>query len=606
MCGIVGYMGPRPAVPVVIEGLRRLQYRGYDSAGVAVHTDGGLCIVRATGKLIELEKKLDAEPLSGHLALGHTRWATHGRPSETNAHPHRTGGVAVIHNGIFENAEQIKARLTGNGSRFHSETDTEVLAHLVHSSLRTAKNLAEAVRKSLQKLKGSYAVAVMSESTPGTLVGARSGAPLIVGIGEVPGEYILASDLPALLPFTRRVIFLDDGDIAEITPKGITVTTMDGKKVRRAVTQVEMDPVSAEKGGYKHFMLKEIHEQPVAVSDALTGRLTARGLSFPAGKLDLQKIDRVIILGCGTSWHAAQIGRQWIEQLARLPASAEVASEFRYRDPVVSKSTLAIAVSQSGETADTLQALRLASERGAQTLAIVNALGSTMTREADETLLMHAGPEIGVASTKCFTNALVCLLLAAMELARIRRKLAPVGQQRILRELKHLPVWLEKVLRLESEIEKLAIRHREARNFLFLGRGDLAPVALEGALKLKEVSYIHAEGYPAGEMKHGPIAMLDRSFPVVSIMRKGAQLDKTASNLAEVRAREAPVIVIADRAGAKLAASGDDLITVPDTGDLVAPIILSVPLQLFAYHVAVHNGCDVDQPRNLAKSVTVE
>ncbi len=606
MCGIVGYLGPRPAVPVVIEGLRRLQYRGYDSAGVAVFAGKRIDLVRAQGKLIELEKKLDAKPLPGHQAIGHTRWATHGRPSEGNAHPHLAGDVAVIHNGIFENADDLKAELQKSGSRFSSETDTEVLSHLVHGEQEKAKSLHEAVRKSLLRLKGSYAVAVMSERHPDRIVGARSGAPLIVGVGDETGEYFLASDLPALLPFTRRVMFLNDGDVAELSPKGVTVTDLKGKKRNRPVTQVDMDPVSAEKGGYKHFMLKEIHEQPVAVANALTGRLPEKGAPLPLKKIDLSKVDRVVILGCGTSWHAAQIGRYWIEQLARIPAEAAVASEFRYRDPIITKSTLAIAVSQSGETADTLQALRLAKEEGAQTLAIVNMLGSTMTREADETVLMHSGPEIGVASTKCFTNALVCLLLVALDLGIDRKKVDGKKLKDALHELKHLPVMIEEALKLEPEIEKIAAKHRSAHNFLFLGRGDLAPVALEGALKLKEVSYVHAEGYPAGEMKHGPIAMLDRQFPVVSILRKGAQLEKTASNLAEVRAREAPVIVVADAAGAKVAAATDDVIKVPEAGDLVAPVVLTIPLQLFAYHVAVLNGCDVDQPRNLAKSVTVE
>jgi len=606
MCGIVGYLGREAAVPVVIEGLRRLQYRGYDSAGVAVLENGKISLVRAQGKLSELEKKLAARPLPGHAAIGHTRWATHGRPSETNAHPHVAGDVAVIHNGIFENADEVKAHLSGNGSRFSSETDTEVLSHLVHGALEKAKSLHEAVRKSLTKLKGSYAVAVVSERFPGIIVGARSGAPLIAGVGEGKGEYLLASDLPALLPFTRKVVFLEDGDVVELSSAGLTVTDIRGRKVRRAVTTVDMDPVSAEKGGYKHFMLKEIHEQPVAIANALAGRLPPKGPPFSFRKLRLRKVDRVTLLGCGTSWHAAQLGRYWIERLARIPCDVEVASEYRYREPIVTRKTLAIAVSQSGETADTLQALRLAKEEGAQTLAIVNMLGSTMTREADETVLMHAGPEIGVASTKCFTNALVCLLLVAIQTGLEKGALGPKEARAAIRELKHLPVLVEAALKLEPEIEKLAARRRGAKNFLFLGRGDLAPVALEGALKLKEVSYVHAEGYPAGEMKHGPIAMLDREFPVVSVMRKGPHLEKTASNLAEVRAREAPVVVVADPAGAKLASAHDDVVTVPETGDLTAPVVMTIPLQLFAYHVAVLNGCDVDQPRNLAKSVTVE
>lgn len=606
MCGIVGYLGPRNASSVVIEGLRRLQYRGYDSAGIAVLGEKSLNLVRAEGKLIELEKKIDATPLPGHQALGHTRWATHGRPSEENAHPHVVGDVAVIHNGIFENAGDIREMFSRKGTRFKSETDTEALPHLIFEALKHSKSLHEAVRKSLNRLKGSFAVAVMCGRFPGTVVGARNGAPLIAGVGDEDGEYLVASDLPALLPFTRQVMFLEDGDVAEISPKGIIVTDSRGRKQKRSLTTVDMDPVSAEKGGYKHFMLKEIHEQPLAVANALAGRLPSAGLPLVFKNIDLKRIDRVVILGCGTSWHAGQVGRYWIERLARIPCETDVASEFRYRDPVITRNTLAIAVSQSGETADTLQALRMASGKGAQTLGIVNMLGSTMTREADETILMHAGPEIGVASTKCFINALVCLLLVALTLASVRKRIGAAQFKAAARELRHLPAMIEEVLKLEHDIERIAARFRNARNFLFLGRGDLAPVALEGALKLKEVSYVHAEGYPAGEMKHGPIAMLDGEFPVVSVMRKGLQMDKTASNLAEVRAREAPVIMVTDTAGARLAAESDELIVLPEMGDLVAPAVMTIPLQLLAYYVAVQNGCDVDQPRNLAKSVTVE
>ncbi len=617
MCGIVGYIGGREAVPVIVDGLRRLEYRGYDSAGVAVLSDANcLELRRAPGKLRNLEEAIRINPLSGRYGIGHTRWATHGRPTEENAHPHRdcTGKIVVVHNGIVENYLQLRKQLTAEGHTFKTETDTEVLAHLVEKYLDG--NLEDAVRKALKQITGVFAISVIASSDPHKIVAARSGPPVVVGLGQ--NEFFVASDVPAILSHTRDMIFLNDGDVAILTPTGITLTDFDGKKVKRALSHILWDPVMAEKGGYKHFMLKEIFEQPRAIKDTLVGRIGQE-----SGRVFLDEVDisekefcefqHIKIVACGTSWHAGLAGKFIIERLARLPVEVDYGSEFRYRDPIISPHTLTIVISQSGETADTLAAQREAKSKGSKTLAICNVVGSMITREAAGTLLTHAGPEIGVASTKAFTSQLTALIVLGMYLGQVRGTLDSKASCSLVQELIQIPGKLEQVLANTEIYEELTRNLSKAQDFLYLGRGIHFPIALEGALKLKEISYIHAEGYPAGEMKHGPNALIDENLPVVVLAtcdpeseESKVHYEKTLSNIQEVKARSGVVVAVACEGDEEVAKMADYLITIPTTRELLLPLLEMIPLQLLAYHIAVRRGCDVDQPRNLAKSVTVE
>jgi glutamine---fructose-6-phosphate transaminase (isomerizing) len=613
MCGIVGYVGKRDAVPVIVEGLRRLEYRGYDSAGVAVVTEGVLQRRRSVGKLRNLEESLRAEPLSGEFGLGHTRWATHGRPSEENAHPHQdcSGRLVVVHNGIIENYLPLKARLSAQGHRFVTQTDTEVVAHLVESHFKGS--LEEAVRLATRELEGIYALVLMHRDEPQTLVAARLGPPLVVGLAE--GEHFLASDIPALLPYTRDFLFLDDGEVVTVTPGTVRLQGADGKPVERKPQRISWDPVQAEKGGYRHFMLKEIHEQPRAVRDTLLGRIGLEEGEVHLEELGaaaeaLQRAERVVLLACGTSWHAALVGKFLLEQVSRVPAEVDYGSEFRYRTPLVGSGTLAVAISQSGETADTLAAFREAKRLGALPIAICNVQGSMITREAAGTLLTHAGPEIGVASTKAFTSQIVALSLLALHLGRLKGTLSADECRRLLESLARVPHLMEQALHSSALLEELSRSLVHATDFLFLGRGIHYPIALEGALKLKEISYIHAEGYPAGEMKHGPIALIDERLPVVALCPPGRTYEKMLSNVQEVKARGGRVLAVAAEGDTELRKilelPADVVIEVPRLDEVWSPLLMVVPLQLLAYHVAVRAGRDVDQPRNLAKSVTVE
>jgi glucosamine--fructose-6-phosphate aminotransferase (isomerizing) len=613
MCGIVGYVGGRDAVPVILGGLRRLEYRGYDSAGLAVVRGGELLRRRAAGKLGNLAESLAKEPLSGEWGVGHTRWATHGRPTEENAHPHQDGEgrIVVVHNGIIENHLELKARLQAAGHRFVSQTDTEVVAHLVASYYQGS--LEQAARRALAEIRGVYALVLLHRDEPRRLVAARLGPPLVVGLGE--GEHFVASDVPALLPHTRDFLFLEDGDVAALTPTAVSVTRHDGRAVERKPQRISWDPVQAEKGGYRHFMLKEIHEQPRAMRDTLVGRISLEEgevhleeLGPAAGRL--RAVERAVLVACGTSWHAALVGKFLIEHLAGIPAEVDYGSEFRYRRPLVSGATLAVAISQSGETADTLGAFREAKARGALPIGICNVQGSMLTREAAGSLLTHAGPEIGVASTKAFTAQLVALALLALHLGRLRGTLGAEAARAHLAELTRVPLQMERTLDQEPRVEELCRTLGQARDFLYLGRGVNYPIALEGALKLKEISYLHAEGYPAGEMKHGPIALVEDGLPVVALVPGGSVHEKMLSNLQEAKARGGRLIAVG-RAGddalrALLDPARDALIEVPDAPELWSPFLTVIPLQLIAYHVALRAGRDVDQPRNLAKSVTVE
>jgi glucosamine--fructose-6-phosphate aminotransferase (isomerizing) len=613
MCGIVGYVGSRDAVGVILEGLRRLEYRGYDSAGIAVVRQRELQRRRSAGKLRNLEESLAKEPLGGEWGVGHTRWATHGRPSEENAHPHQDchGRVVVVHNGIIENYLALKSRLSAAGHRFVTQTDTEVVAHLVEEHYQGS--LEQAVQRAVRELEGIYALVLLHRDEPQTLVAARMGPPMVVGLGQ--GERFLASDIPALLPYTRDFLFLDDGDVVSVTPGTARVSDARGRPVERAPQRISWDPVQAEKGGYRHFMLKEIHEQPRAVRDTLLGRI---GLEegqvhleeLGAAAEQLREARRVVLLACGTSWHAALVGKFLLEQVAGVPAEVDYGSEFRYRTPLVGQGTLAVAISQSGETADTLAAFREAKRRGALPVAICNVQGSMLTREAAGTLLTHAGPEIGVASTKAFTSQLVAVALLALHLGRLRGSLEAEACRALLESLSRVPHLMEQTLAGEPALDELARQRSRARDYLFLGRGINYPIALEGALKLKEISYIHAEGYPAGEMKHGPIALIDEDLPVVAICTPGRVYDKMLSNVQEVKARGGRVIAVAAAGDAHLASvldpALDSVLEVPRVDEIWSPLLTVLPLQLLAYHVAVRAGRDVDQPRNLAKSVTVE
>jgi glucosamine--fructose-6-phosphate aminotransferase (isomerizing) len=630
MCGIVGYVGKKRVVPVIIDGLRRLEYRGYDSAGIAVAGNGNghgqqesLQIRRAEGKLRNLEEVIRLKPLDGTYGIGHTRWATHGRPSEENAHPHRdcTGKIVVVHNGIVENYLSLKKKLTEEGHIFSTETDTEIIAHLVEKHLLQQGNgnspkLEDAVRQTVKELSGVFALAVISAEEPDKIVASRNGPPLVIGLGH--GEYFVASDVPALLPHTRDLFFLHDGDLAVITPAGVQVTDFHGKSMAREVQHISWDPIMVEKGGFKHFMLKEIHEQPTAVRETALGRI-----SLDSGKVFLEKMNiseddllqtqKINIVACGTSWHAGLAGKFMIERMARIPVEVDYASEYRYRNPITSSRDLAVLITQSGETADTIAAQREAKEKGSKTLAICNVVGAMIAREAAGTLYTHAGPEIGVASTKAFTSQLTALFLLALYLGELRGEITPERGKEYVRELAKIPGKLESLLTREKECDELAKRYIGAQDFLFLGRGIHYPIALEGALKLKEVSYIHAEGYPAGEMKHGPNALIDENLPVVVLATKDPndpdsvlRYEKTISNMKEVKARSGKVIAVAIEGDEEIKDAADQVLYVPQTTELLLPILEIVPLQLLAYHMAVRRGCDVDQPRNLAKSVTVE
>ena len=608
MCGIVGYIGPRQATSLLLEGLKRLEYRGYDSAGVALINGKGLAIRRAAGKIANLESALAADPVTGKVGIAHTRWATHGPPTERNAHPHLSTDetVAVVHNGIIENANALRRTLTELGHTFRSDTDTEVLAHLVQELFEGS--LEEAVIGALRKVEGTFGIAVVSSKDPQKIVAARKGSPLLVGVGE--GEYFIASDASAILAHTRQVVYLDDGDLAVLTPDGYKVMDINATPIRRSVERIEWDLAAIERGGFDHFMLKEVFEQPQTVENTMRGRLILEDGTSKLGGINmsheqLMAIDNIVITACGTSWHSALIGEMMIEDLARIPVEVEYASEFRYRNPIVTKTTLCIVISQSGETADTLAAMREAKRRGAHTLGFVNVVGSTIAREDDGGIYLHAGPEIGVASTKAFTSQVVALALFALKLGR-KRTLSVLRGRELAQALLDLPKQIQAIIETAPQIEKLAREFKDSKNFLYLGRGYNFPAALEGALKLKEISYIHAEGYPAAEMKHGPIALIDESMPVVFIAPHDAVFDKIVSNIQEVRARKGRTIVITSRDEPALEGLIDHEIRIPETVDMLTPILASVPLQLLAYYIAVQRGANVDQPRNLAKSVTVE
>ena len=617
MCGIVGYVGTRKAVPIILDGLKRLEYRGYDSAGIAVlNGHDQLVVRRASGKLRNLEDIIQANPVDGSYGIGHTRWATHGRPTEENAHPHRdsNGNLVVVHNGIVENYLALKHELQSEGHVFASETDTEVIAHLVEKYYKG--NLEDAVRATVKRITGVFAIAVISKLEPNKIVAARNGPPAVIGIGD--GEYFVASDIPAILSHTRDMFFLMDGDMAVLTADGVLLTDFDGKPVRRQLQRILWDPIMAEKGGYKHFMLKEIFEQPRAIRDTMLGRIgqeTGRVFldEMDISAEDFRQFKSVKIIACGTSWHAALAGKFMIEKLARLPVEVDYGSEFRYRDPIVDPGTLTVVISQSGETADTLAAQREAKMKGSKTLAICNVVGSMITREAAGTLLTHAGPEIGVASTKAFTSQLAALVTLALYLGQARGTVTEDESKCLTQEMLKLPSKMERILQEEDIYEELTRRLHKAKDFLYLGRGIHFPMALEGALKLKEISYIHAEGYPAGEMKHGPNALIDENLPVVVLAAYAPnnpdsrqRYEKTLSNIQEVKARSGIVVAIANKGDEEIAKVADHIIRIPVTEEILFPLLEIIPLQLLAYHIAVRLGCDVDQPRNLAKSVTVE
>ena len=606
MCGIVGYVGAREATPILLNGLHHLEYRGYDSAGIAVLNGGPAVVLRAKGKLAELEAMIALEEVHGHLGIGHTRWATHGPPSERNAHPHKVGGVAVVHNGIVENQAELRARLLREGRTFNSDTDTELIAHLIDEALRRgAPSTVEAVREALKQVSGTYALVVLSDDDKHRLVAAKNASPLVIGLGR--GETFVASDVPALLEHTRDVMYLEEGDVAEVTPRGVKITSLDGKPIERPIVHIDWSAEEAKKGGFRHFMLKEIYEQPRAVRDTLRGRLDPE---LGEGKLDGYHVDdrikRIVAVACGTSYHASLVGKYMIEDITHLPFEIDLASEFRYRHPSIRPHDLVIATSQSGETADTLGALREAQASGTHVLAVSNTVGSAIARAADGVLYTHAGPEIGVASTKAFTSQLAAFALLAVHLARRTPGGIEVAQE-LARELARIPDAMERALKMnEDVIPPLARRLRRHHDILFLGRGPGYPVALEGALKLKEISYLHAEGYAAGEMKHGPIALIEHGTPVVVIANRSPDHEKVMSNVAEVRARGAWVIGVVDEDDAETAKELDAVLRVPHVPPRLQPLVTVLPLQLLAYAVAVACGNDVDQPRNLAKSVTVE
>ena len=609
----MGYIGSKPVVPVLIEGLRKMEYRGYDSAGIALVSPEGIALRRSAGKLVNLENVIRNEPVDGLYGLGHTRWATHGRPTEENAHPHRdcTGRIVVVHNGIIENYLELKAELQAQGHVFKTETDTEIVAHLVEREMQ-GDGLENGVRRALTLMRGMFAIVLVSLEDPEKIVAARNGPPIVIGLGQ--NEFFVASDIPAILAHTRDVVFLGDEEMAVITRSGVQFTDFAGRAVSKTTQRVLWDPIAAEKGGHKHFMLKEIYEQPTAARDTILGRV-----SLDTGKIfladlnitdaDIRAAQKVTIVACGTSWHAGLVGKYLIETLAQVPVEVDYGSEYRYRNPIVAARELTIVITQSGETADTLAALREARRKGAKTIAICNVVGSMATREADGTVYTHAGPEIGVASTKAFTSQLVALQLLALYLAQVRETLSPDAIRSHIGELLKMPLILEQAIRASAAAEKIAERFHTRSDFLFLGRGINYPIALEGALKLKEISYIHAEGYPAGEMKHGPIALIDEQMPVVAIAPNDHVFEKMIGNVQEAKARGGSVIAITNEGDPRMAAvldANDMMLPMPETTPLLTPIVMTIPLQLLAYYIAVRRGCDVDQPRNLAKSVTVE
>jgi glutamine---fructose-6-phosphate transaminase (isomerizing) len=614
MCGIIGYIGSKPVVPVLIEGLRKMEYRGYDSAGVALVSPEGIALRRSAGKLANLETAIKSEPVDGLYGVGHTRWATHGRPTEENAHPHRdcTGRIVVVHNGIIENYLDLKRELQQQGHEFTTETDTEIVAHLVEREMRD-DGLENAVRRALVYMRGMFAIVLVSADDPEKIVAVRNGPPIVVGLGD--DEFFVASDIPAILSHTRDVVFLADEEMAIITRSGVQFTDYAGGAVSKTTQRVLWDPIAAEKGGHKHFMLKEIYEQPTAAQDTILGRV-----SLERGQIFLEdlhisddvfrSLEKVTIVACGTSWHSGLVGKYLIEALAQVPVEVDYGSEYRYRNPIVSKNTLAIVITQSGETADTLAALREAKRKGAASVAICNVVGSMATREADGTVYTHAGPEIGVASTKAFTSQLVALQLLALYMAQVRKTLDATAIRHHIEELLQIPNIIERAVKASAPMEKVAERFYNRTDFLFLGRGINYPIALEGALKLKEISYIHAEGYPAGEMKHGPIALIDERMPVVAIAPNDHVFEKMIGNVQEAKARGGSVIAITTEGDQRMVPlldpQKDVMIAMPKTTDMLTPIVMTIPLQLLAYHIAVRRGCDVDQPRNLAKSVTVE
>ncbi len=609
MCGIIGYLGPQEAMPIILDGLKRLEYRGYDSAGLAVIGPNGLAIRRSLGKLKELENLVRQDPLPGEVGIGHTRWATHGRPSEANAHPHQVGDIAVVHNGIIENYLELKEQLLKEGHRFASETDTEIISHLIVKHMGRGAAYLEAVRLTLRDIRGSYALAIVNAQEPRMLVAARKESPLILGLGE--GEYFLASDIPAILPYTRRVIFLEDHDLVVIKDGEYLILDREGNRQARPVHTITWSPAMAEKAGYKHFMQNEIFEQPRALIDTFRGRINPEEGEVVLEELsltpeELKDIHKIFLVACGTSFHAAMVGKFLLEGLCRIPVEVDLGSEFRYRQPLVDAHTLLIPISQSGETADTRAGLQAGKELGARSLAIVNAVGSSIAREADSVFYTHAGPEIGVASTKAFTTQLVALYLIALYLARRLGRLNRVEVRQRLSQLLKLPTWVQETLDLDGEIRELARRYMTAQNFLYLGRGLHYPIALEGALKLKEISYIHAEGYAAGEMKHGPIALIDEKMPVVVLATRTPVLEKVQGNIEEVAARGGRIIALTEPDNHQVRDRVESVIPVPQVPLDLSPIVLVTPLQLLAYHIADLRGTDVDQPRNLAKSVTVE
>jgi glucosamine--fructose-6-phosphate aminotransferase (isomerizing) len=610
MCGIVGYVGSKKATPILLDGLKRLEYRGYDSAGVAL-LNGSIEVVKRPGKIRILAEAIEKQPSSATCGIAHTRWATHGAPNEPNAHPHvsETGDIALVHNGIIENADVLRAQLAKEGYHFRSETDTEVVVHLIDYLWRNEGCLEDAVAAALRQVDGAYGIAVISSRDPGKIVVARNGSPLLIGVGQ-HGEMLAGSDAAAVIAHTREVVYLDDGDYAVLTADGYRTFRLEGTEVEHDVHEVTWDLDSIEKGGFEHFMLKEIFEQPDSLRDVIRGRLLEEEGDARLGGIrdhsrELEAVRRIIVTACGTSWHAGLVGEYMLEEYARIPVQVEYASEFRYKNPVIEAGTMALAISQSGETADTLAALKEARRNGAQTMGIVNAVGSTIARDTDFGIYLHAGPEIGVASTKAFTSQLVALALFTLYMGR-RRNMSVLQGRELVASLKELPMLVEEVLHLSDEIRDVAMQFKDARNFLYLGRGYQFPVALEGALKLKEVSYIHAEGYPAAEMKHGPIALIDDDMPVVVLAPRDPVYQKVVSNIEEVKARHGRIIAVVSDDAPELQGKVDYMIKVPQTIPCLLPVVTTIPLQLLAYHMAVIRGCDVDQPRNLAKSVTVE
>ena len=609
MCGIVGYVGYRNAAPLILGSLKKLEYRGYDSAGIAVMNQGTIAIRRCLGKLKNLADLLAQEPARGNIGIGHTRWATHGRPSEANAHPHRAGSVVVVHNGIIENYLELKEHLAERGAKFDSETDTEIVAHLVNEKIQRGADFLTAVRKSLEEIQGSYALVFLNQKEPDRLIVAKNATPIVIGRGE--RESFVASDIPALLDYTRKVTFLEDGEVAEVEAGRFRILDGNGKRTQRKPKRITWDPVAAQKSGYRHFMLKEIHEQPRAIADTFRGRISLQkaevsleGVPLTAGQA--KRIRRIHMIGCGTAWHAALVGKFMLEEIAGVPVEVDYGSEFRYRAPLIDSRSLLLLISQSGETADTLAAVEMARGKKAKVISICNVVDSSLTRKSDGVFYTRAGPEISVASTKAFTTQLTALYLMAVGLGRMRGNLARDEARRLLEDLLRLPQWIEHALKLDGELAGATMELSHARDFLYLGRGINYPIALEGALKLKEISYIHAEGYPAGEMKHGPIALIDEKMPVVLLLPKDRHFQKTLGNLKEVESRGGKVIAITDSATSLRGATVYRSFEIPPASHFLTPLVMTIPLQLMAYHIAVHRGTDVDQPRNLAKSVTVE